>query len=223
MSGSTRRLTVPWDSDRLEPQSQRGATHTADTPKNTDAHFLFFFFSSSFVEKRGQARTHAAAVHYSSWVQGGYVCLEHLYPSLAPSLRDYIMSHTTSTQFISLRLSALHLGTHHTTRCLPARILCKTTCVAWKKGFKYEFCVQCACDGGSVCWGLFVLRSWALQSTDRIDGNSASIFILRHYALKNLWTWIVPWTCFFLPADMLPDFIVLKIKLFIKFDLRELW
>lgn len=145
----------------VDPQSPEIVTawnhRVRDKPLTQQTHpktlmHTFFFFSSSFVQKRGQARTHVAAVHYSSWVQGGYVCLEHLYPSLAPSLRDYIMSHTTSTQFLSVTF-ALHLGTHHTTRCLPARILCKTTCAAWKEGLKYEFCVQCACDRGSVCWG----------------------------------------------------------------------
>lgn len=32
---------------------------------------------------------------------------------------------------------------------------------------------------------LFVLRILALKSTNGIDGNSASIFIVHHYVMKN--------------------------------------
>lgn len=112
--------------------NHRLPTRSVDTPKTLTDTFSFHHHSCSFAQKHGQTRTSDGAVHYSSWGHGGYVGLEHLYPSLAPSLSDYIMSHTTPTQFISLWLSILHLGTHHTSLRLPSRILCKTTCAALK-------------------------------------------------------------------------------------------
>lgn len=111
---STHRPTVPWDSDRLEPQTLRWATRTVDTPKTLMRTLCFPPIALPHLFKGMGKRIHNGTVQYSSWVHEGYVCLEHLYPSLAPSLSDYIMPHTTSTQFISLWLPILHLHTSHT-------------------------------------------------------------------------------------------------------------
>lgn len=80
-------------------------------------------------------------------VQERYVCLEHLYPSLAPSLSDYIMSHTNSS--LSLWLSMLHLGTRHT-HCIAfppgsyVKQLVISGCMWWKHGLQGFFfiCTQ---------------------------------------------------------------------------------
>lgn len=201
-SSSTRRPSVPWDSDRLEPLTQW--TH----PKTLTYTHCFLFYSALLICSKARANTYArccsALLQLSAWG----LCLFGTSLSLPGSITQGL--HNVPYHFHPIHPSdfqALHLGTHHTARLLPTRILCKTTCE--KKGFKYEFCVQCACDEGRLAGVLFVLWSWALKSTDGIDGNCASIFILHHYVVKNLWTRIVPSSCPFLPADMLPVFVVL--------------
>lgn len=135
---------LSWTQEREERSSthsplrqwQTGTTDSETThshsrhTQNSDEHLLLPCHSSSFVLKHGETRIYNGTVHYCSWVHGGYVYLEHLYPFLAPPLGDYIMSHTASTPFISLWLSILHLGMYHTRCRLPSHFLCKTTCAA---------------------------------------------------------------------------------------------
>lgn len=123
----------PWQTgNTVSETSPLAFRHT----QNTDARFLFPPSSLSLIFSKARANTHiprrSALLLLSALGGGGYVCLEHLYPSLAPSLTDYIMSHTTSTQFISLWLWILHLGKHHKPCRLPSWTLCKTTRAALK-------------------------------------------------------------------------------------------
>lgn len=56
--------------------------------------------SSSLVQKQRQTRHIAALLQLSA---RGYVCLEHLYPSLAPSLTDYVTALDAATNSFRFR------------------------------------------------------------------------------------------------------------------------
>lgn len=59
---STHRPKVPWDSDRLEPQTLRRATRTLDTPKNPNTHYLFSSITRPHLFKNTGKRTYDVVV-----------------------------------------------------------------------------------------------------------------------------------------------------------------